>query len=175
MAPTRYRNIDAIAYAKQYCHAKNNRCSTYLRGDKLSDCANLIALCLAAGGMKIVNKNPEAVLCSDRLAARNADIVATLTHLAGQSENVNVVDFGDTIVGDISFRRVNRPWHSFMVSKTGPLPDKVNALFVRAHSTSRCGEQLDTNFRQWLSSAFRMEDGLAVAAGASPLTTERRS
>lgn len=174
MAHTRYRNIDAIAYEKQYCHRKNNRSRTCLQVDKLSDCVNLIAHCLAAGGIKIADKNPGAVLYPNGLAARNADIVATLTHLAGQFENVNVVNFGDTIVGDIGFRIVKRARHAFMVSKLSPLPEKLNAFFVRAHSTIRCGDELDTNFRQWRSSSFRMEDSLAVAAGTLHFTTERR-
>lgn len=159
MARTPYRNLNAIAYAKHYCGSENNSCGKYLKGDKLSDCAHFIAHCLHAGGIKITNNDPATALCPDGLAVRNTVIVAELTRLAAQFENVKAIDLGDTILGDIGFLKAERPRHAFMVSKPGPLPDKFNVPFVWAHSTSRCDEQLDTNFRQWLSSAFRMEDG----------------
>jgi hypothetical protein len=30
---------------------------------------------------------------------------------------------------------------------------------LKAHSSARCCEEMDTNWRQWLSDAFRLEDG----------------
>lgn len=159
MARVPYQNIKAIDYAKRYCGVQNNSCGKYLTGESLSDCAHFLAHCLAAGGIKVMNTDPATAFCGHGLAVRNPVIVAELNRLAGLYENVKPIDLSDTIVGDIGFLRLERPRHAFMVSRPGPYPGNLNVPFVWAHSNSRCDEQLDTEFRQWLSSAFRLEDG----------------
>jgi hypothetical protein len=159
MPRTPYQNIKAMAYARQYCGKEDNACNTFLKGGELSDCAHFIAHCLAAGGIKVLNTDPQTAFCPHGLAVRNTVIEAELKRLSVAFDNVHAIDLGDTIVGDVGFLQLHRPSHAFMVSKPGPLPGSLNVPFVWAHSTNRCDTQLDTNFRQWLSSAYRLEDG----------------
>jgi hypothetical protein len=159
MARVPYQNPKAIAYAKQYCGTEDNSCGTYLKGGSLSDCAHFIAHCLAAGGIKVMNTDPATALCGHGLAVRNPVIVAELDRLAGLYENVKPIDLSDAIVGDIGFLNLERPRHAFMISRPGPYPGKLNVPFAWAHSNSRCDEQLDTDFWQWLANAYRLEDG----------------
>ena len=159
MPRTPYENIKAINYAKKYCGVEQNACGVFLKGENKSDCAHFIAHCLHAGGIKVRNTDAASQLCPQGLAYRNTDLVAELKRLAGLFENVKAIDLSDTIVGDVGFLEIERPRHAFLVSKPGPLPGYLNVPFVWAHASARCDEQMDTNFRQWLSSAFRLEDG----------------
>lgn len=159
MPRTPYQNMKAINYAKQYCGKNDNACGVYLQEGALSDCAHFLAHCLDAGGIRIANTDPATAFCPHGLAVRNTIIEAELARLAGRFDNVKKTTLDDTIVGDIGFLQLHRPTHAFMVSQPGPLPGSLNVPFVWAHSTNRCNTQLDTNFRQWLSSAYRLEDG----------------
>lgn len=160
-AKTPYNNGKAIKYAKDFCDKENNSCGVYLTGGNKSDCAHFIAHCLAAGGIRVANPDATNRLCPDGLAVRNVDIEAELRRLAGLYSNVREQNLvWDAIVGDIGFLRVERPRHAFMVCEpvnTGLTPPP--AVKAWAHSSKRCCEPLDAQWRQWFSSSFRLEDG----------------
>jgi hypothetical protein len=157
MARKTYSNPKAFGYAKKYCGQKTNECGVYLEGPKKSDCAHFLAHCLNAGGIKIPDGGQD--LCPMGLAVRNVDLVDALNKLAAQYENIKVIDLSEAIIGDVGFLKIERPRHAFMVYKPGTLPGGLDVPYVWAHSDSRCGEQLDTVWRQWFSTAFRLEDG----------------
>jgi hypothetical protein len=163
VARTHYENLKAIDYAKFYCGVESNACGVFLAGVGKSDCSHFLAHCLHAGGITIRNPGPAADLCPQGLAFRNPDLVAELRRLAGLYENVKEVDLSETIVGDVGFLILDKPRHSFMVSRPGPLPGPLDVPFVWAHSDKlvegRCDSQVDTRWRQWFSAAFRLEDG----------------
>lgn len=158
MARTPYNNFKAISYAKAWCGKEGNACGVFLKGDKLSDCAHFLAHCLAAGG--IVIKDPTTKLCPQGLAVRNVDLVTGLNALAQSFDNVFAIALNDAIVGDVGFLKLERPRHAFMVCEVwNPITDPLGTPKVYAHSTARCCEQMETSWRQWLSDAFRLEDG----------------
>ncbi|MEP2980441.1 MAG: amidase domain-containing protein [Lentilitoribacter sp.] len=160
MARIQYANIAAISYAKKYCGEENNSCGVYLKGENKSDCAHFLAHCLAAGGIKILNKNPGTAFCKHGLAVRNTDIEAELKQLEKQFDNVKAIGLSDAIVGDIGFLQLERPRHAFMVCEVwNPYTDPFSTPKVWAHSSSRCCQEMDTDWQQWLSSAYRLEDG----------------
>jgi len=159
MSRTPYQNMQAVKYAKAYCSQNNNECGVYLSGSNLSDCAHFLAHCLQAGGITIKKSAAEDPLCPHGLTTRNTVLVDALRALAAKYDNVKEIDLGETILGDVGFLKIERPRHAFLVSKPGPLPGGFNVPFVWAHSSSRCDAQLDTDWRQWLSTAFRLEDG----------------
>lgn len=156
----KYSNPKAYGYAKKYCQSEDNECGVFLSGQNKSDCAHFIAHCLNAGGIVIKNSDPQTKFCPQGLAVRNPVIVDSLRQLATRFENIKEIDLSDTIVGDVGFLTLDRPRHAFMVCKPGQQPGNLNVPFVWAHSSARCCEQLDTNWRQWFSTAFRLEDGV---------------
>jgi Putative amidase domain len=155
----KYSNGNALKYIKAYCGQKTNSCGKYLEGEKLSDCAHFVAHCLKAGGITIKATDADGDLCPDNLAFRNVTLIAGLRDTAAKSSNVREIQLSEGIIGDIGFLNLDQPRHAFIVSRPGKYPDAFSVPFVWAHSTSRCDEQLDTNWRQWLSTAFRLEDG----------------
>ncbi len=157
MPKVKYDNWKAITYAKNYCGTKQNSCGAYLEGENKSDCAHFIAHALAAGG--IVVKDPNTTLCSHGLAVRNTVIVDELRKLAGQFENVKEIGLIDGIVGDIGFLDHLRPYHAFMVCEPFGLGEPTDAPKVYAHAASRCCERMDTSWKHWFSTMFRLEDG----------------
>jgi hypothetical protein len=156
---TKYDNGKAFVYARQYCGQKTNSCGKFFDGEKLSDCAHFIAHCLNAGGIRISATPEDGQLCPDNLAFRNVTLVSGLREFARNYANIREIPLSDGIVGDIGFLQLERPRHAFMVSRPGKYPDAFAVPFVWAHSTARCNEQLDTNWRHWFSTAFRLEDG----------------
>lgn len=159
MPRTKYSNLKAFEYADQYCGLNSNSCGKYLEGGNFSDCAHFIAHCLHAGGITILNTDPTTAFCPQGLAVRNTILVPELKKLAGLFDNVKEIDLSETIKGDVGFLNLERPRHAFMVFKPGTFPGNLNVPFVWAHSDSRCMQQMDTNWKQWLSTAFRLEDG----------------
>ena len=163
MARTPYDNFKAISYAKQYCGQQNNSCGVYLQGTNKSDCAHFLAHCLAAGGIVVKRSTAEDPDCPHGLTARNTVLEAALKDLAAQYENVREIPLSDGIVGDIGFLQLHRPTHAFMVSRAGqfvvPILPLATPPHVWAHASSRCDDQLGTDWRQWFSSAYRLEDG----------------
>lgn len=88
-------------------------------------------------------------------------LVAELKALAKKYSNVHDIGLAGATVGDVGFLdRPDRPYHAFMICKPVDLslipPPPVN---VYAHSTSRCCEAMDAQWRQWFSTLFRLEDG----------------
>lgn len=156
---TPYSNFKATQFAKEWCGETDNVCGVYLTGANKSDCAHFVAHCLNAGGIRIPNDDPTNLLCPMGLAVRNSTLVAGLRALAANYDNVREIDLADTILGDVGFLNLDKPRHAFMVCKPGPLPGNLNVPYVWAHSDSRCCEQLDTLWRQWFSTGFRLEDG----------------
>jgi len=154
-----YKNFEAVKYAKNWCSKKDNSCGVYFEGTNKSDCAHYLAHALAAGGIIIKNPDPASRhWCPDQLAIRNTDIVARLKQLAEQYENIFEIDLSDAIVGDVGFLKTIRPSHAFMVCT--PWDGRIlTTPKVYAHSRSRCCERMDAGFKQWLSDAFRLEDG----------------
>jgi len=161
MPKTRYKNEDAIAYAKNYCGKKSNSCGIFLEGVNKSDCAHFIAHCLQAGGITIKNPSSDNQLCPQGLAVRNVDLVAELRRLDGLYENVKEIGLTDAIVGDIGFLdRPDRPTHAFMICAPVDLrPMPPPPVKVYAHSASRCGTPMDAQWRQWYSTIFRLTNG----------------
>lgn len=159
MAKTKYDNWKAITYAKNYCGKKDNACGKYLEGDEKSDCAHFIAHCLAAGGIVIKNPDPGTAFCPHGLAVRNTVLVDGLRKLANQYENVKEIGLADGIVGDVGFLDHLKPYHAFMVCEPFDLSKPADAPKVYAHAASRCCERMDTNWKHWFSTMFRLEDG----------------
>lgn len=160
MARVPYSNHKAISYAKDYCGKEGNACGEYLKGANKSDCAHFIAHCLDAGGLKIKNVDPNTAFCPHGLAVRNTVIVPELRRLSGIYENVKEIELSDAIVGDVGFLNLERPRHAFLVCEPwNHISNPFSTPKVWAHSGARCCEEMDTNWRQWLSSAFRLEDG----------------
>ena len=157
-----FDNYKAITHAKTWCGKKNNPCAKYFEGGNYSDCAHFIAHCLAAGGLVI--KSPDAGFnpCPQGLAVRNVDLVAELKKFISDGySNVSEIGLADAIVGDIGFLDSPiRPYHAFMICKPVNLakipPPTVE---VWAHSTARCCEAMDAQWKQWYSTAFRITDG----------------
>jgi hypothetical protein len=141
------------------CGQKTNACGKYFDGAKLSDCAHFVAHCLNAGGLVIKAAAADGNLCPHNLAFRNVTLIAGLRDIAGNSSNVMEIPLSEGIVGDVGFLNLDQPRHAFIVSRPGKYPDAFSVPYVWAHSTARCDEQLDTNWRQWFSTAFRLEDG----------------
>lgn len=159
-----FNNGKALTYAREYACKDDNACGVFLQGAKKSDCAHFVAHYLAAGGIRIANPDPNNALCPDGLAVRNTDLVNALRDLARTYANVREQDLvWDAIVGDVGFLHTYRPSHAFVIAepvridKQPVLPQGPKAW---AHSTRRCGEPLDAQFRQqWITTAFRLEDG----------------
>ncbi len=159
MARHPYKNFKAFSYARQYCGLEANSCGKYFDDDVNSDCAHFLAHCLAAGGIVVRNTDPKTAFCPDGLAIRNTVIEAELRRLAVKYENVAEIDLSNAIVGDVGFLQAHRPLHAFMVCEIWDGSSIFSTPKVWAHSTSRCCEEMDTNFKQWFSSAYRLEDG----------------
>lgn len=155
-----YDNMRAIEYAKKWCNQKGNSCGVYLEGGNKSDCAHFLAHVLAAGGIVIKNPDPGSAFCKAGLAVRNTDIVMELRRLAGAFENIKKIDLNEAIVGDVGFLKLERPRHAFMICEIwNQASHPLSTPKVWAHSSARCCEEMDTWWRQWLSDAFRLEDG----------------
>lgn len=155
-----YDNWKAIEYAKSWCDKEDNSCGIYLQGDKRSDCAHFIAHCLHAGGITIINTDPGTNFCPLGLAVRNTVLVPALRNLAKNHSNIKELGLSDTIVGDIGFLDSPiRPYHAFMICEPVDLR-KIPAppAKVYAHSSSRCCEQMNAQWQQWLSTIFRIEN-----------------
>lgn len=162
MARHPYKNIAAINYAKKYCGqtgSEGNSCGVYLSGENKSDCAHFLAHCLAAGGIRIANTNPGTAFCPDGLAVRNTDIESELKRLSKQYDNIKEIDLSDAIVGDVGFLQAHRPWHAFMVCEVWNIGMPTSTPKVWAHSSARCCEEMNTDWKHWFSSAYRLEDG----------------
>lgn len=162
MARHPYKIISAINSAKEYCGKEDNSCGVFLAGENKSDCAHFLAHCLAAGGIKIKNTNPETAFCPHGLAVRNTDIEAELRRLVGKFDNIKEIDLSDAIVGDVGFLQAHRPWHAFMVCKVCKvwnigMPTSTPKAW--AYSSARCCEEMNTDWKHWFSSAYRLEDG----------------
>jgi len=73
----------------------------------------------------------------------------------------NVVEIGlvDGIVGDVGFLDMGQPTHAFMVCEPFNPGSPLQAPKVYAHSNNRCCEALDTVWRQWFTTMFRLTDG----------------
>jgi hypothetical protein len=157
-----YDNFKAITHAKNWCGKLDNPCGKYFSGGNFSDCAHFQAHCLAAGGPKIKAPDPNFNPCPDGLAVRNTDLVAALRKLITDgATNISEIGLSDAIVGDIGFLDSPlRPYHAFMICKPVDLritpPPPVQ---VWAHSTKRCCEAMDAQWRQWFSTSFRLTDG----------------
>ncbi|RWB69718.1 amidase domain-containing protein [Mesorhizobium sp.] len=159
MARMPYDNWKAITHAKAWCGKQDNPCGVYLQGDKLSDCAHFMAHCLNAGGFTIKSATNDG-LCPDGLSVKNTELVSAMRDAVSQYENVKEIGLSDGIVGDVGFLdRPDRPYHAFMVCEPFDLGDPTDAPKVYAHSTSRCCERMDTSWRHWFSTMFRLEDG----------------
>lgn len=153
-----YKNINAITYAKLYCGQQNNSCGVYLQGGNQSDCAHFLAHCLNAGGINIPDIDGTN-LCPSGLAVRNPTIVAYLRSLAGSYSNVVEVGLTDVIVGDVGFLDIVKPTHAFMICEPFDIGTPYIGPKVYAHSNSRCCEPLDTSWRQFFTTMFRLTDG----------------
>jgi hypothetical protein len=161
MPRTPYENWNAITHARAWCGRDDNPCGVYLHNpaESLSDCAHFIAHCLKAGGLTINSATGDG-LCPDGLSVKNPEIVAALRDAAANFDNVKEVGLSDGIVGDVGFLdRPDRPYHAFMVCEPFDLGDPTNAPKVYAHTTRRCCERMDTAWRHWFSTMFRLEDG----------------
>lgn len=90
---------------------------------------------------------------------RNTVLVDKLRRLASQYENVKEIGLVDGIVGDIGFLDHLKPYHAFMVCEPFKVNEPTNAPKIYAHSTSRCCDRMDTNWKHWFSTMFRLEDG----------------
>jgi hypothetical protein len=161
MAKIPYKNWNAIQHAKAWCAKRDNPCGVFLDGPQRSDCAHFLAHCLKAGGIEIRNIDPGTALCPHGLAVRNTALVDGLRSLAGKYTNVREIGLSDAIVGDVGFLdRPDRPYHAFLICEPVDLrkipPPSVK---VYAHSTARCCEAMDAQWRQWFSTLFRLEDG----------------
>lgn len=155
-----YNNWKAITYARNYCGKRQNSCGVYLDGPGKADCAHFLAHCLAAGGVRVRNTDPTNPLCPDGLAVRNTDLTDELSRLSRTYSNVKELGLTDAIIGDVGFLTiVTHPTHAFMLAEPvdmrpfPPLPVKVYA-----HTTNRCGEVMDAQWRQWFSKLFRITD-----------------
>ncbi|HEV8693635.1 MAG TPA: amidase domain-containing protein [Lysobacter sp.] len=159
----KYDNFKAFSYARAWCAKEQNSCGVFLKGDNKSDCAHFIAHCLNAGGIRVANKDAATKFCGDGLAVRNSVIVDELKKLASLYSNIKEMDLVDGVVGDVGFLdRPDRPYHAFMVCepyKLGDLAALTTGPKVWAHSLARCCEPMDTNWKHWFSSMFRLEDG----------------
>jgi len=162
MAKYPYSNSKAIAYAKAWANKKANSCGTYYSAAKQTDCAHFIAHCLNAGGINVPSNVPDSPTfknCSAKLAVRNTSIEAMLRILSQDYENIFEIDLSDAIVGDIGFLQAHRPVHAFMVCEVwNKYKNPLGTPKVWAHSTERNCEEMDTDFKQWFSSAYRLED-----------------
>jgi Putative amidase domain len=156
MPTTPYKNWDAITYAKTWCGQQQNSCGVYLQGDNKSDCAHFLAHCLAAGGIVI---RDDTGLCPVGLTVRNTTLVPALQNLAANYTNVVEIGLADAIVGDVGFLNYLQPTHAFMICEPFDLGDPLLAPKVYAHSNSRCCDRLDTLWRQFFSTMFRLTDG----------------
>jgi hypothetical protein len=153
-----YDNWRAITYARTWCGRQTNSCGAYLDGPNRSDCAHFLAHSLWAGGLRVANGDPGTAFCPDGLAARNVDLVGALRTLAGRHANVVEIGLTDSIVGDIGFLdRPDRPYHAFMICEPVDLRT-LNPVKVYAHSTSRCCDPMNAQWRQWFSTLFRITD-----------------
>jgi hypothetical protein len=157
MAKTKYDNWKAITYPKNYCGKKENVCGKYLEGNNKSDCAHFIAHCLAAGS--IIIKDPNTTLFPQGLAVRNTALMDGLRKLAGQYEIVKEIGLTNGIVGDVGFLDHLKSYHAFTVCEPFNLADTSDAPKTYAHSTSRCCDRMDTSWKHWFSTMFRLEDG----------------
>ena len=155
-----YSNPKAIVYAKQWCGKEGNSCGVFLNSENKSDCAHFLAHALAAGGIVIKNLDPNTAFCPQGLAVRNTVIVDELKRLSKKFENIKPIELNDAIVGDIGFLKLERPRHAFMVCENwNQYGDPLGTPKVWAHSSARCCENMDTFWRQWITDAFRLEDG----------------
>lgn len=160
MARIPYSSSKAVTYARDYCKQKSNICGVYLDGPKKSDSAHFIAHCLAAGGLEIRNTNPDSARCPHGLAEFNVDLEAQLKEWSYIYENIKEIDLSDAMVGDIGFLHAERPRHAFMIAAPwNAIRNPFSTPKAWAHSTARCGEEMDTDFRHWFTSAYRLEDG----------------
>ena len=156
-----FANWKAIFYAKAWCGKKGNACGKYLEGGNYSDCTHFLAHCLAAGELSIKSPDPGFSPCPHGLAVRYTDLLVALRKLITDgNSNVTEIGLADAIVGDVGFLDSPlRPYHAFMVCKpvdlTKILPPTVE---VWAHSTARCCEAMDAQWKQWFSTAFRITD-----------------
>jgi len=153
-----YNNFKAITYASAWCGRLDNACGLYLQGANGSDCAHFISHCLDAGGITIPNTDPATNFCPQGLAVRNTLLVPALRNLAMLYDNVVEIGLVDAIIGDVGFLDILLPTHAFMIFEPFNLASPLVAPKVYAHSNSRCGERLDTNWRQWFTTMFRLTD-----------------
>jgi hypothetical protein len=158
VAKIKYDNWKAITYAKNYCGKEDNSCKVFLKGENKSDCAHFIAHCLAAGGIVIKNDDQGTAFCPHGLAVRNTVLVTELRKLDTQFENVTEIGLTDGIVGDVGFLDILKPYHAFMVCEPFDLSKPLEPPKVYAHSSSRCCERMDTSWKQWFSTMFRITD-----------------
>ena len=138
---------------------QENACGRYLEGENLSDCAHFVAHCLAAGGIVIKNTDSNTAFCPHGLAVRNTVLVDELRKLASRYENVIEIGLADGIIGDVGFLDHLKPYHAFMVCEPFNLGEPTGAPKVYAHSTARCCDRMDTSWKHWFSTMFRLEDG----------------
>jgi hypothetical protein len=158
MAKVHYNNWNAITYAKNWCVKQDNACGSYLQGDGKSDCAHFLSHCLDAGGITIPDVDNTG-LCPQGLAVRNAVLLPGLRNLAIVYDNVVEIGLVDAIIGDVGFLDIVWPTHGFMICEPFNLGDPLQAPKVYAHSNNRCCERLDTQWRQWFTTMFRLTDG----------------
>ncbi|MEM5495161.1 amidase domain-containing protein [Hoeflea sp. AS16] len=155
----KFSNWKAITYAKDYCGQTANTCGAYYDQPGKTDCAHFIAHCLSAGGIAIKPGDGSTTDCPAGLAMRNTDLVAALTALATDYDNVQELGISDAIIGDIGFlNNLIRPSHAFMICEPVNLGDPLKPAKVWSHTAARCCGDMGAEIRQWFATMFRITD-----------------
>jgi len=155
----KYKNWDAISYAKKYASLNDNSCGIYNNDSekKLSDCAHFLAHCLNSGGIKIKANEPNLSICKDGLSYRVEELTTALYKLSQIYQNVTQISIKDAIIGDYGFFKIPaiRPTHAFMICKPAMNTDDIT---IYAHTTNRSCDKPEPRWYQFFDVAYRITD-----------------
>ncbi len=157
----KYRNLEAVRYARKWCSQKMNSCGVYFQKGKWSDCAHFLSHCLHKGGITI-KRESEPNECQDNLSVRVTEIVKVLTELSEMYQNIIPISYDEGVWGDPAYLEALhlRPSHAVLIHSTRNVvgqPDKRETLYY-AHSYERCGTKGDLEWYQNFGGAFRIYD-----------------
>jgi hypothetical protein len=155
----KYKNINAISYAKKYAALNNNSCGIYNNNPSanLSDCAHFISHSLSNGGIEIKAQNPDYSICKDGLCYRVAELTSALENLSKSYNNVQQISIDDAIIGDYGFFKIPvvKPTHAFMICQPAANTDDIT---IYAHTTNRSCSKPEPSWYQFFGAAYRITD-----------------
>lgn len=155
----KYKNQNAIAYARQYSAINDNSCGIYNNNPaaNLSDCAHFIAHCLKAGGIVVKAAQPNTSICADGLSYRVSELTTALKELDELYSNIKSIGIKDAIVGDLGFFKIPsvRPTHVFMICAPAM---NTNDVTIYAHTTNRNCSKPEPEWYQFFDKAYNLVD-----------------